>query len=529
MAISVVALPLLLIMLALFVVAIILIIKAFTGKNNRAGKAIAGTLIAVGVLILVPILLVSLLFVTRVSTHTTVIHQQNAQVQAMEAVERARFQTELAKQRTREIAETIEAKANEIRNRTSVQLDRVIAVPMPAAQPGVSLPSVEQVFGSTVVNYEDPATMTAQAVPMVVVEAPAVEEYFDPVLTTQNHSAVTVAGTPWTNAVEEHQDFEADVYPSLEAAAEALGRRVGQRLMQGLADSEAEASESPYIYVWRDDADGGDVAIITRDVLEAVARGLKQKMFDPAYVSVERPVSGIAVRVAIQDIKFDSHNRWREHAESRSGGLALRVTGDDSPFSLSTRFIEAPWLVDRTSFTHDYANGDWLIAYSDGTHSTHEEARQDALSIAAESVLPLARGRINQMSGSDQNRFHQQMAKNPNWLRDRVADELRTRNMATDQFTQQFVRPYGSVWREAVLVDAAPQRIEQIARSLVQGINVQVTHQRTTWFSYIALVVLVIGTYLFLNMATKGYYAWSLRAALIIGLVVAGLVVLNLA
>lgn len=341
---------------------------------------------------------------------------------------------------------------------------------------------------------------------------------------------VAVAGQPWTSAVEEFQDFEADVYPSMETAAEALGRRVGQRLMETAADD----GEPPSIYVWRA-SEGVGVSvisgelIITRDILDAVAQGLRQKLGDPAYVSVERPVSGVAVNVAIQEIVFEDHNRWRKHAETRSGGLALRVESPDGPFSVSTRFAETPWVTDRTSFAREYANGDWLVAYSDGTHSTHIEARWDALTTAAEVLLPLARAKIIQMSGSDQHQFNQQMAKDPNWLRGRVADELRSRNLATDQFTQQFDRPYGPVWREAVLVNASPEGVEQIARSLVQGVNVRVTHQRNTWFSYIALALLVVGTYLFLNMATKGYYAWALRGALLIGLIGVVIVILNFA
>ena len=137
----------------------------------------------------------------------------------------------------------------------------------------------------------------------------------------QQASGVLIAGQPWSSAVEEYQDFEADVYSSLEAAAEALGRRVGQQLIQ---TTETDDGTQPYVYVWRDEASGGDAAFITRDVLEAVAVGLRQKLLDPAYVSVERPVSGTAVRVAIQEVNFENHNRWREQTESRSGGLALR-------------------------------------------------------------------------------------------------------------------------------------------------------------------------------------------------------------
>jgi len=334
---------------------------------------------------------------------------------------------------------------------------------------------------------------------------------------------VMIAGEPWSNAVEEFQDFEADLYPSLELAAEALGRRVGARLTETF-DMGNGGKRS--IYVWLDE-DRGE---ISRDVLEAVARGVRQKLDEPAYVSVERPAStdAVAVGLAVQEFRFDSHNRWGKQTESRSGAIALRVKTPDGPFSVSTRFVEAPWVVDRNAFATSYWKGDWLVAFSDGTHTTHEEARQDAISAAADVLLPLAQARIGQLSASDQHHYQQQLAKNPDWLRSQIGDELVSGDRLTDRFTQSFDRPYGTVWREAVLIDASPKRIEEIARSLVQGVQSRVAHSRTTWFSFFGLGGLIFGTYLFLNMATKGYYTWALRLAAVAGLGGAGFVVTHL-
>jgi hypothetical protein len=348
----------------------------------------------------------------------------------------------------------------------------------------------------------------------------------------QSSTGLTVAGRPWTDAVEEHQDFEADVYPSLESAAEALGRRAGQRLMTFIGASHEPTHT---VYVRRDGVSGhtenqsGDM-IITRELMEAVAAGLRQKLEELAYVSVEQPPTpeDIAVNVAVPEVSFENHNRWRTHTESRSGSIALRVQAPDVPFSISTRFADTPWLTDRTGFVRQYANGDWLVSYSDGTHSTHEGAREDALYAATNVLLPLAQARISQLPASDQHRFAQQMAKDPGWLRDRVADELVSRNLVTDRFAQRFDRSYGTVWREAVLVNASPTRVEEIARSLVQGVDAQVTYQRNTWFSFFALAGLIVGTYLFLNMATKGYYAWMLRLAALGGVAAAGFIVMHL-
>jgi uncharacterized membrane protein len=345
---------------------------------------------------------------------------------------------------------------------------------------------------------------------------------------------ITVAGTPWTSAVEEYQDFEADVYPSIESAAKALGRRVGKRLIQDATTADG----TPSIYVWRD-ADGGDTQmprgglVVTRDVLEAVASGIRQKLDEPAYVSVERPASkdAITVGVAIQEISFtypSNDNLRPSQTDAATGGIALRVHTPDGPFSVSTRFDQNTWVLDRAGFSKRFPKGDWLVAFSDGTHTTHDQARQDAIDLAAAALLPMAQARIGQMSASDQQHFKQKLQKDPDWLLGRIADELVSQDLIKDRFTQSFDRPYGTVWREAILVDAAPKRVEAIARSLVRGVDKQVAHQRTTWFSFAALAGLVFGTYLFLNMATKGYYVWALRLVAVAGLVAAGFVVTHL-
>ncbi len=546
--------------LILIAVLIVLIIKAVTG-DNRGGKVIVGILVAIGTILLVPVLILGLMFVARSNTQTVVYNHQQAA--AIAEAEQAKMEAARVRLDTQQMAAEIQAKADEIRQRTSVIVEDVATVTPHINPPVIATPDVAESYIEQPVVYEVPEIVTPQVVNAVekndqsmlrsyedpnagrvstvavssirtsgdAASESAVESSATEAGTTQVEvqSGMTVAGVPWTDAIEEYQDFEADIYPSMEDAAEALGRRVGQRLMQDLGDTEAEGADAPYVYVWRDEADGGDAAFISRDVLEAVARGLKQKMFDPAYVSVERPVNGTSVVVAIQELRFENHNRWRKQAESKSGGLALRVKTSDEAFSVSTRFADKPWLVDRSGFTHDFNNNPWLVAYSDSTHTQQSDAYWDAVHKAADAVLPMAEARISQLSGADQQRFHGYLAKDSNWLRDRVADELVSRNLVTDQFTQQFDKPAYTVWREAVLVNATPQQIEEIARTLVQGINVQVQHKRNVIFSYMALGVLILGTYLFLNVATKGYYTWSLRLALIISLGVVVFLFMSLA
>ena len=498
-------------LLVLIVIAVVVILAVKAIMNSKDAVKVIGAILAVAAL-MVMLLVVGggLLFYQARS----VAYEQKAEQQARRQTSQLEAQAAIERAKAVEQADDAAMRAQSKVDQTQAQVQAQIDAHAEAVS--------QRVLGQSMVpGPEDPPNPgrlpdATHAQTTTDASAPAASE--SSVATASGN--LLVAGAPWTNAVEEHQDFEADVYPSMTGAAEALGRRVGDRLLE---TEYAQATEHKSIYVWYDQ----DVEYVSRDVLEAVATGLRQKVADPKYVSVERPASpdAVAVRLAVQDITFEQHNRWHKHTETTNGAIALRVKTPAGDFSLSTRFRDTPWITDRSGFASQYSSGDWIVAYSDSTDTSHDGAQQDAMLAAADALLPMARARINQLSASDQARFNKQMAQDPDWLRDRVADELVARNDVVDRFAQRFDRPYGTVWREAVLVDADENAVGQIARSLVQGLNVRVSHQRSTWFSFIALVGLIFGTYLFLNMATKGYYALALRLAAIGGIIVVGLLV----
>jgi hypothetical protein len=63
----------------------------------------------------------------------------------------------------------------------------------------------------------------------------------------------------------------------------------------------------------------------------------------------------------------------------------------------------------------------------------------------------------------------------------------------------------------ALLIDASPTKVAQIAGYCRQ----QLGYQRTTWASLALSIIGLVGviglTYAFLNVATRGYYTLSLR------------------
>jgi hypothetical protein len=90
-----------------------------------------------------------------------------------------------------------------------------------------------------------------------------------------------------------------------------------------------------------------------------------------------------------------------------------------------------------------------------------------------------------------------------------------------DQFAQSFDGTAGKIWRHAILLDVSGPKLSQLA-----GLKDQQLHtQKMTWarmgFSALGVVVLIAAIYFFLNMATRGYYEWSLRIAGVILAIVA--------
>jgi hypothetical protein len=91
----------------------------------------------------------------------------------------------------------------------------------------------------------------------------------------------------------------------------------------------------------------------------------------------------------------------------------------------------------------------------------------------------------------------------------------------TDRFVQSFDTTTGTVWRQAMLIDVSGQKLWQLANVKVR----QTRAVRMGWarmgLSSVGVLVLISVIYFFLNMATRGYYEWSLRIAGVVLAIVA--------
>ena len=74
-----------------------------------------------------------------------------------------------------------------------------------------------------------------------------------------------------------------------------------------------------------------------------------------------------------------------------------------------------------------------------------------------------------------------------------------------------------------MLIDTSAQKLNRLGSRMAAQVRVE----RITWagmiLSAIGVLLVIIVAYVFLNMATKGYYVWSLRIAGMV-LAVAGVI-----
>lgn len=124
----------------------------------------------------------------------------------------------------------------------------------------------------------------------------------------------------------------------------------------------------------------------------------------------------------------DDQNRFKAPFE-RSGQMVcrLRRNGKLGQVEFVSDFIEKPWVADAEKFVSQHPKREFIIGFSPRLAKSEQEARVSALEDA------------NARLGKSRNKvFSSNYDKEKN---------------VVDRFVQKLTMPYGSVWREAVLID----------------------------------------------------------------------------
>jgi hypothetical protein len=271
--------------------------------------------------------------------------------------------------------------------------------------------------------------------------------------------------------------FVPDVYPSMQDAA------------RGLAGRWAKQASGP----------GGRKPAVVRVMAD------DPTLYAPVEQAVREGLRGSRVercdgRLCKEHTDAPAGEAWLYvELPDRHGNLSLRATGVAAS-TLSSRFVDKAWVSNFSRYAAEHP-GRWLVANSDPDRpaGTPSEAAQEARVNAARDLVPLVVARLGRCDEGEVHRI--------------VERHLMGDRLVHDRFPQKYERPYGKLYREAVLVDASDHTLDRLTTDVRGSIHAE-RQSRAKGFAGAGAVLLVTyALYRFANAFTRGYFTWSLRTA----------------
>lgn len=309
----------------------------------------------------------------------------------------------------------------------------------------------------------------------------------------------------WSAGVE--KELDADIYPSRMAAVQALGSRLDKPVRALVGD----VNEAPRIILFQEELDRALIVELKDAIGQVLPQAIcrveaEQKNLNPGEVGVTVHLTDLDMQPA----------PWAQSGEIKaaSGTIALSVSTTTGGVSVQGRFVEKPWIENFATFASNRPEQAFIVARSTGTCTSESEARQQAMREASQQVGHIVWNR-RPPSGPP--------ARDAAWI---SPSDVQQNGLVVDTFVQSFEGSVGKIWRQAVLLDVSSAKVTQLYR-LKSG---EVRRVRESWarmgLSAVGVVVLIGVIYFFLNMATMGYYEWSLRIASVVLAVVGVLSIL---
>jgi hypothetical protein len=271
--------------------------------------------------------------------------------------------------------------------------------------------------------------------------------------------------------------FVPDVYPSMREAARALGGRWARQV------SGARRQKPAAVRVMADDP------ALYAPVEQAVREGLRG-------VRVERCDGRLCKDHT--DVPADEAWLYVELPDD-DGTISLRTTGAAGT-TLSSRFVEKTWVWNFSRYAAEHP-GRWLVARSDPDRpaGTPSEAAREARGDAARELVPLVAARVGRCDPAEIRRIVERHV---------LGDQL-----VHDRFPQAYERPYGKLYREAVLIDASDRVLDRLSTDVRGSIHAERQARMRGFVGAGAVLLVTYALYRFANAFTRGYFTWSLRTA----------------
>ncbi|MHC4880618.1 MAG: hypothetical protein ACYTGL_29555 [Planctomycetota bacterium] len=319
-------------------------------------------------------------------------------------------------------------------------------------------------------------------------------------------AANTPAEVPAAWLPEVDEQFEADIYPSAELAARALTwnwRGHFEKLMTRGVNKPTHVRMT-----CRDRT----VDVDELRLLEAMDEEIRTRFPDARVLlttasEARKPSERLPDEISIVLSVFQPKKRSRgpnldnEQRESFevNGVLSAAFSGQDWNLAGIARFIEKPWLSATSEFLSLRHNTTYLVVRSDKLAASR--------SLASRDVLGQAANRLGHLIDPHED---QGLPRPASVM---LLEQLEAGKYIADRFVQRLKRPYGDVYREALLIDIGNTNLRDMIQVTVNEVRQHLAaseHQTATRVSGVVGVVLVVGSltvlYLLVNWLTKGYY-----------------------
>jgi hypothetical protein len=339
-------------------------------------------------------------------------------------------------------------------------------------------------------------------VPVVCIAVFVLWYFFSKTLPIETHVKEALRVEPYSNSSSPiwsegiENKLSADVYPSKISAVRELGRKINRTLplVMEAIDSLQE------IEIFQNSQD--------LELVEEFRKVISQSNPDiKCKIVFENPTSSENVITIYFFINNDYYSlkqvSWQKNPNENimSGTIRANIlVNQKQQVTVPVSFTEKPWVENFANFLNTQPNKQYIVARSAESCLAPEEADRQAMQNVNEQLAP--------MLIRFQNPFHLENK------------DIFESGIIADKFVQSFDGSAGKIWREAILLDVSPDKLNRLAANIAGTSRVKINQWVKTILSIAGLFILITIVYAFLNAATRGYYSLTLK---IIGIILAAI------
>ena len=312
------------------------------------------------------------------------------------------------------------------------------------------------------------------------------------------------------------REYEADVYPSQEAALRALGWRMEtpiQKIRQ--YQSSQGHPQKTFLTLVRNE--------IEPEYLDAFRAGIEERTgatIRYAADNSELQHGDVYLEFVIQEEK-NERSPWNSGQRVSRGRISASAKTAGMSTTIHAQYAGKPWVEDFDKFQAEDARGRnqrWIVGKSRSTVHNSGSAHREAIEDGMWQLQPLVESRLRMNSGRQG--WFGSSRPNSQEIQDFLRAELGGRIYVADRFVQKFQQNGRSIWWEGMLINASDRNLDLLAERCLKREGRQEWTWARTAGSAAGLLGLICVVYLFLNLATRGYYVWVLRGGVVVIIII---------